>query len=516
MTATSLRRSTDPSHQSLFHRFVRRGDDAGVALITALMVMLVLLAFGALVTVLGVNNLGNSNRDRAASSSLGAGDAGVAQAIEYIRNNGVGKLTCPDANPSSCSGNPAGWSNPISPKLVPLDSGQNGCSGSGKNCAKVWIGIVQAFAPPTVKSGTYNIHSEGLYGNGPSARQIVVTIKVTPDKFPIGVFGQTVSGNGGTAVYTESLFTTDCVSPIDTGSGNGTRFTGIDSYWGQPAAAHTTTHISSSVHCGSNGYITHGSPTATSPSANNCPNNTTLNPMQSGDGGLVDASVGSQCYQIYHRPDGSWYPDGVCPSGVTPTYPNGLCATTAFTTADLQRFGYRPRGLSDAEYAALKARARSQGTYNIAVGSLSSTLTSLVNGGVNSPVLYWDCSSASMCSSSNPLSLKYSDFPSGMFADAPSDSCSENMRVLTIVVEHANFVFQGGNNTWFDAAIFVPDGSFYGNGGYQVLGTLFSNNLDLGGTQAFALNSCWLNSFPGPVLSVTQTGFRENDSADVP
>ena len=504
----------------LFSRLVRHGDDQGVALITALFVTLILIAFGALVATLGVNNLRNAGRDKAANSSLGAGDAGVAQAIEYLRNNGVGKLTCPDADPSGCAGNPAGWSNPTSPKLVPLDPAQTGCNVGGNNCAKVWIGIVQAFAPPTVKTGTYNIHSEGIYGNGPSARQLVVTVKVTPTTYPIGVFGQTVSGNGGTAVYTESLFTTDCVSPIWTGSGNGTRFTGIDNYWGQPAAPHTTTHLSTTVGCGSNGYVVHGSPTSTTASDTACPNNTVLNNAQSGDGGLVSGTAGSACYHVYHRADGSWDPDGACPATVSSPYGNGLCDTTAFTTADLQRYGYRPRGLSDAEYAALKSRAQSQGTYNLPVGSISAALTSLVNGGIDNPILYWDCSNAgSICSASTPLSLSYSNFPAGTFDKPPSadtSTCSPTLRVVTIVVEHASATFQGGNNTWFDGAFFVPDGSFNGNGGYAILGTMFSHNLDLGGTQQFALDPCWVKNFPGPVLSITQTGFRENDAVDVP
>src|SRR4051812_7928160 len=166
----------------------RRRDDEGVALITAIMVMLVLLAFGSVVAVLGVNNLRNASNDRQANSSLGAGDAGVATAVEFIRSNGVGGLTCPDSSPSSCSSNPAGYSNPNSPRLVPLDSAGVGCNAGGNNCAKVWIGVVQAFAPPLVKTGTYNIHSEGIYGNGPSARRIVATVRVTPDTYPIGVF----------------------------------------------------------------------------------------------------------------------------------------------------------------------------------------------------------------------------------------------------------------------------------------------------------------------------------------
>jgi len=504
---------------TLLHRLVRRGEDDGVALITALMVMLVLLAFGSVVSVLGINNLRNGQRDRQAGSSLGAGDAGVAQAIEYIRSNGVAWLTCPDTNPSSCSGNPAGWSNPASPRLVPLDSAGVGCNAGQNNCAKVWIGVVQAFAPPAVKVGTYNIHSEGIYGNGPSARRIVVTVKVSPDKFPIGVFGQTVSGNGGTAVYTESLFTTSCVSPIDTGSGNGTRFTGIDSYWGQPAAAHTTTHISTGVACNSKNYIMSGSPAATAPSTKNCPNTTAINNEQSGDGGLVSASVANQCYRTYQRPDGSWYPDGVCPSGVT-SRGDGLCDTSAFTTADLLRYGYRPRGLSDAQYSALKSRAQSQGTYNIPTGNVSAAIAGLLNGGVNNPVLYWDCANAgSVCSSTSALSLSANDFPANTFLRAPTptgQSCGTPMPIVTIVVEHGNMTFQGGNNTWFDGAFFVPDGSFDGNGGYEILGTLFSNNLSLGGTQQWALDSCWVTAFPGAVLTITQTSFREDDASDVP
>jgi hypothetical protein len=240
---------------------------------------------------------------------------------------------------------------------------------------------------------------------------------------------------------------------------------------------------------------------------------------QSGDGGLVSATVGSGCYHQYQRADGSWYPDGACPSNVTSLNASGLCDTTAFTTADLQRYGYRPRGLSDAQYAALKSRAQSQGTYNIATGSINATISNLLSTGVGSPVLYWDCANAgSICSGSSGLSLKYSDFPTGSFGTAPSASgtCAGPLHIVTIVVEHGDLTFQGGNNTWFDAALFVPDGSFNGNGGYQILGTLFSNNLDLGGTQAFSLDGCWVTSFPGPVLSLTQTNFREDDASDAP
>jgi len=493
-------------------------DDAGVALVTAMLIMMVLTAIGATVALVGINNMQNASRDRAAESSLGAGDAGVAQAVEYLRSNGVGSLKCMESNLAACSANPAGWSNPTNPKKIPLDSAGVGCT-TGNNCAKVWIGIVQAFSPPTVKVGTYNIHSEGVYGPGPSARNIVSTVKVQPDKFPIGVFGEQTSGNGGTAVYSESLFTRGCVSPIDTGSGNGTRFTGIDSFWGEPATAHTTSHISSKVNCGANGYIQNNSngTNANTPLASHCSTYAALKYMQSGDGGLVDAANGSACYRNFTKADGTLYPAGACPTGVTSTRTDGLCDTTAFTPADLQRYGYRPRGLSDAQYAGLKARAQGTNSYNIPVGSVGTQIAAALAAGINDPVLYWDCSASGSNCSGGGISLKQSDFPAGKFSTPPTTgACVDPYQIVTVVVEHGNLTFQGGNNQWFDGALFVPDGSFNGNGGYNINGTLFSNNLSLGGNQTWQLDSCWVTNFPGAVISVTQTGFREDDAKDVP
>src|SRR4051794_27235052 len=161
---------TRPRQRSLLSRLVRRGDEAGVAMITAIMVMMILTGLGATIAVVGINNLRNANHDRQAGSSLGAGDAGVAQAIEYLRNNGVTSLSCQETAgqpAASCNSNPAGWSNPSSPQKVSLDNAALGCTTGTSNCAKVWIGTVTPFSPPGTKFGIYNIHSEGVYGPAP-------------------------------------------------------------------------------------------------------------------------------------------------------------------------------------------------------------------------------------------------------------------------------------------------------------------------------------------------------------
>ena len=481
--------------------------DQGIAMITVIVAVMVLTALGATAATLSINNLGNANRDRQAGSALGAADAGVAQAIEYIRDNGVSGLTCPDANQSSCTGVAAGWGSPVSPQAVALDSAGNGCLSTSalKNCATVYITYVTQFAPPTVKTGVYAIHSLGRYGPGPGARAIVQTVKVTPDSFPVGVFGQTVSGNGGPQLYTESLFTTDCVSPLYDGHGNGTRFVGsVDPYYDQPPAAHSTTGLSTTNNttCGSNdnGLV---------PSSTSC-SNSSLMWDQGPTGGVLPST--SACYRKYTRADGTFYPDGTCPSGVTPTQTaTGLCDTNSFTTADLKRYGYRPRGLTDAQYQELKTRSQSENLYNL-TGNIATALSSAVTSGITNPVLYWDCSVAA-ANCSGGVSLKQSDFPS-TFTQDKGVSCGA-LHILTIVVEHADFNLSGGNTSTLDAAVFAPDGSYNNNGAIQLYGTLFSKNLSLTGSPVFELDSCWTSAFPGPALTVTKKSFREDDTKDL-
>lgn len=463
-------------------------------MITAITVLAVLGAISATVAVVGVSNVKNADRDRQAGAALGASDAGVAQAIEYIRSNGVSGLTCPDATPGSCTGSAypsGGWINPISPKLVPLAPNATTCV-AADDCAKVWIGTVEAYSPPAVTVGTYRVHSLGISGRGPGARNVAVDLAVTPDSYPIGIFGEATIGNGGTGVVQESLFTRGCVYPRETGGGNGTSFTGIDPYWGIPAAAHSTSHVSTANNCGASGYIHNLTPTAA-----HCPDgrgysSNQVNAMkfdQSADGGAVTA--GSPCYHSYTKTDGSTYP---------PT------DSTFFGLADLQSYGYRPRGLSDAQYAALRVRAQAQGLYNVAASSISAKITAAAAAGISQPVVYYDNSAS--------VALSYSNFPAGSFERAPGSPCGAP--IVTTVVEHGDLTFQGGNSNWFDAAIFVPDGGFYGNGGYNILGTVFANTLSLGGGQTFALNGCFARGIPGPILDVRAVKFREDDSKDVP
>lgn len=458
-------------------RYLRLGyrDDSGAALITVLLLLMALTAITTTVAVVTTNDTVSAGRDRQATGALATADAGVAAAFEYIRYNGVGGLNCLESDLAACSSNPAGWTNPTSPQQVRVDGGSGPCVG-GSICYSVWIGTVTKYDPPAVKTGRYRVHSTGYSGGGPGAKAVVVDVAATPAQFPIGVFGYQLTGNGGTLLSHEMLFTQDCVSPRYDGSGNGTRFTGVDPYWGEPASANSTTYVSTDNNCGSGGRLHQSNP---------CPGNAAVNYDRSSLGAAITPSSGCANY------------------GGSPISPQRT--TTEFTLQMLQeQYGYRPGGLSDAEYEALRVRAVALGTYNVAPSTLVTKINDAVAAGVSHPVVYWD---------NGNVSLKESDIPT-TFARTPGSACTAPYSV-TIIVRNGDLVYQGGNSTWRSLAVFVPEGNFRGNGGYNVLGTLFAQDLSLGGNEQWRLDDCFVDNMPGPLMNLEALTFMEDDRNDI-
>lgn len=484
---------------TVMRRWMRRrpSGDHGAALISVLFLLVALTAIASTVVAVTTNDLISSGRDRQGTAALATADAGVSQAMEFIRLNGVGQLRCNETQsvpPSgACATSPATpsarWGSPVNPQQVRLSGAVGNCV-TGEACYEVWISAVVAYNPPTVKTGTYRIHSTGFFGGGPGAKSVVVDVSATPAQFPIGVFGEALDGNGGTRVYSESLFTRDCVSPRHTGSGNGTRFEGIDPYWDQPAAANSTSVVSSANNCGDSGKI-HRTAVCETGTGNALVND------RDSEGGPV---TGGPCYRTHLRQDGTWYPDG---------------DTTKFTVTDLQRYGYRPGGLSDDEYDALRIQALGMGLYNPTSSQLLTGLNAAVAAGVTHPVIYVD--------SGSDLNFSKGDIPA-IFDRAPTtvtvppspvpSTCTAPYSVV-VVVRQADAIYQGGNTGWRSMAVFVPEGDFTGNGGYNIVGTLFANNISLGGNEQWQLDDCFVDNMPGPLLQLSVLSFREDDRTDV-
>ena len=484
-----------------------QNDDRGVGMITVILVMAVLSALVLTATALTINNVENTRRDRQSLAAMATSEAGVAQAILHLRTGSLSQLTCPEppagsAPGAGCTGATASWTSALNPKEIRLDGIAGSCI-SQIDCFKVWIGTVRAYtprcaerrlSPPQGCFGIYRVHSLGVSGNGPGARKLAVDIKVSPYSYPLGVFSeQAFSGNGNVGIHSESIFTAGCMSnrQDDSSAGSGTQFeydsaagrSKLDLFYDQPTAAHAVGNVSTSnTSCGSGSG---GGPIHTSAACNS-----TFKYDQDGSGAVgTDLVSGDACYGKYVRSDGSKYP-----------------LSSKFTLSDLQNLGYRPRGLTDAQYDALKAQAQGEGTYNLATSSVSAQLTNLVAAGVTSPVLYWDNGAVSLGSGDFPASFKR--------AIDQTAGCASNS--VTIVVIGSSLGYDGGNSAPFlVSAIFVPDGSLTGQGGINTIGTIFAKTVDLGGNPDFHLDECFASNPPGASLDAQVINFREDDGKDI-
>ena len=88
--------------------------DAGSALILTLMAMAVVMGLATTVAVVSINNVQSSMKAQQAGSALNAADAGVAQAMAYLRSSGVRRISCSPG----CTANP--WGNSVTPTSVTL------------------------------------------------------------------------------------------------------------------------------------------------------------------------------------------------------------------------------------------------------------------------------------------------------------------------------------------------------------------------------------------------------------
>lgn len=484
------------------------GPDAGIGVVTVIFVMAVVSALTVTAASLTINNLSNTSRDRQALAALATSEAGVSQAISYLRSGNLGSLTCieppPGATPgATCQGATESWTSAANPKQIRLDGSAGGCL-SALDCYKVWIGTVKSFTPgcpeqratpPVPCTGIYRIHATGFSGNGPAARRLAVDVEAGPFPFPIGVFTEALSGSGNVGIHRMSVFSNGCIKnrQRDNAAGSGFQFDWdaaagrpvLDVVYDQPATAHTTdlTTTSNNV-CGDGA----GGERIHKPGSPAC--NANFKFDQTGLGGPLTAGDG--CYGAYTRSDGSLYP--------TSSY---------FGPADLGRYGYRPRGLTDAQYDALRSQAQAQGTYNMPTGSVNSVLTTLAASDIASPVLYWDNGS---------VNLNISNIPAAYKRPIGNDLTNCGTRSLTIVVSGPgnNFTYGSGNTSpYIVASIFVPDGTLTGSSGSNTIGTVFAKVIDLSGNPDFYMDRCFAANPPGATLDVEVLNWREDDGKDI-
>src|SRR4051794_39131775 len=147
------------------------------------------------ISVVATNNLVSARLSQQAGAAVNASDAGVSQAVSYLRKRGTRDLGCSP----TCATN--AWGNSTTPATVTV-------SGRAGQSYKVWIEPIAPY--PANKPGTYRIHSTG-YAGGAAGRSVTVDASIVPLPFVYGVVAGSVVGGGNAGVHKESIFSTGCI-----------------------------------------------------------------------------------------------------------------------------------------------------------------------------------------------------------------------------------------------------------------------------------------------------------------
>lgn len=423
-------------------------------MLTTMLVAAVLSALGVFALNVGLSNLKNTTVDRNTLQAMGAAEAGVTQALGYLRANGVRVLACSP----TCPANP--WGNSSTPQSLTL---------SGGTTALVWVEKVQEFAPPTYLSGTYLVHSAGKSQSGASVRSVAETVNVSPYKFPLGIYSeQKISFQGNGAIVSESIFANSC---IDSRGYDHLLFQGTDSYYGLPAAAHSTSFI-------------------TTNQVNSC------SPL---DSGAIHLGSNTPCNTTTFT-QGSLKYDQDAQGGTLPA--GSPCLAPGVTTSHfdlptlVSQYGYKPRGLTTQQYAALKAQAQAAGTYYTGSPPTWPQAATSPN-----PVLYFKLSAGQEVQLGNSLSS---------YAWATNDpSCTQVHPAVVIVVEGGNLHITGTGG--LAGALLVPDGTITFDNATTFVGTTFSQQIIFAGNDTFSLNDCYTKNTPNGILDPKAEHFHEVD-----
>jgi hypothetical protein len=449
--------------------------DQGSALIITLLVLAVLTALAATVTSVTVNNLGASLKSQQAGAALNAADAGVAQATAYLRNEGVGGLTCSP----TCANNR--WGNSSAPATYTVPGGVAG------QAYAVWIEPIAPY--PANKPGRYRIHSTGT-AKGSARREVEVDIQVSRPQVPLGLFARTMGGAGDTTLHNQSLFSTGCIylrSKI--------KIDGIDAAYGIPAGVHSSQIITDSQgtnqYCSGTNKPIHSS---TQPCNTNWPND-----QDRLGGSLLSTSCSSLQvnYPLYYgrTVDG----DG------NPVIEGSYLRDEATL---MKQFGFNKPALSDEQLAQLRATAQAQGNFWT------------TSNGWRSPtqrqaVMYFDLTNAAP--SDRTVNLQDIDGfsrPDGtpLPLSAGDPRCDD--RSLIVIIEGGNARLS--SNKQLAASVFLissePYGQILNAGGTSLfIGTIYSDTVSFAGTVDVWMDDCFISHVAPGVTEFNQTRYRELD-----
>jgi hypothetical protein len=452
-------------------------------MILTMMALVLITGLASTVAVLTIDNLRSSWRAQQAGSAVNAADAGVAQAMTYLRSSGVRDLRCSP----SCTTN--SWGNSTSPTQVELPNGES---------YRVWIEPVSAY--PANDPGLYRIHSSG--GGGASAtRTVLADVNVTTTQVPRGIFAHTISGGGSASVTRQSVFSTGCVWERDKIAMEPGE---IDLAYGIPIGVHTSDYITTA----------HGSGQHCSETESGL-----IHATRSGSTVTrVPCSIDPKFRYDQDRMGGS-LADTACSSVQTdyPTYygPRNLDAQADLDVegsyvkddATLARlFNLRDPALSPTQLDQLRSIARAQNNY-----WTSSTVWSTPDEA--NAVMFFDLTKGTDLGGTVDLN-KINDTAFGREAGLLDTDPRCTSRSLLIVVDGGNVKINSDQRLY--ASLFLTSSAPYGqvvkaNGTAEFIGTIYADKVNLVGTFDASMDKCFLANTSPALLDFRVGSYREDD-----
>jgi hypothetical protein len=454
-------------------RRTRGHDDQGSALIITLMVMALVTALSTTVAALTIDNLQSSLRAQEAGSALNAADAGVSQAVSYLRSSGVRGLSCSP----TCATN--AWGNKTAPAAATLP----GKAGEGYTA---WIEKVREY--PTSDPGLYRIHATGTAA-GTASRTVSVDITVTSTDVPRGVFARSINGGGSASVSRESVFSTGCVydrSKIHMVAGE------LDVAYGIPVGVHSSQLITESNGTGqycpeSDKKLIHKSGSCS-----------TAYPYDQDRLGGTLTSTGCAATQ-------SGYPAYYGPKNLDADSQNDVVGSFIKDDATLFKlFNIKSPALSQAQIDQLRTMAQSQGNY-------WTQASGWVSPDEANAVMFFDLSKGTNLGGTIDLN-QITGFDRATNLDSTSATCAS--RSLVIVVDGGN-VKINSNQRMF-ASLFLTSSAPYGqvlkaNGTADFIGTIYADTVNLVGNVDISLDKCFLANQSPSLLDFHAGSYREED-----
>jgi hypothetical protein len=155
------------------------------------------------------------------------------------------------------------------------------------------------------------------------------------------------------------------------------------------------------------------------------------------------------------------------------------------------------------------------GTYYTSAST--SPLAALTAAASTNAVVYYDLPTGS---GSQTVTIKPSDIPAMYYRAYNDNTNSCSLPSVVFIVRNGDLTYntsggqsQSGNLV---SSMFVPDGTYSGQGNAGIIGTLFAASINsANGTQNWYLDNCFVTNPPGPIMSLRVTNYREVDTQNI-